>query len=432
MRRSVLFPLAALVSLALAACSGPNATMPRTTVTGVSPSELTVDTESFVVDGANFFQYPGGDGTRAEFCGVSVTAELIDPSSRTITLAPAGRVTVEAGDRIRVAVPTGAFQPGVSDLRLVRPDGSVTVVEGAVNCVAAPTEEPQPNRAPTASVEFAGQAYGDGSRVVTYGSTSTDPDGDELSYAWEAWSIPMYGEEAPEPEPVVGVADGGTFVITRPDADFHFLRLTVTDPGGLSDSVMFVTMLDPLGDAGVAGVAGGLVPQQVDESPIDAVRTSWTLDADRTTTLFELEAASGFTLPAYDPGTCSGGEPVHALGSMALRPQQLVGLPELIGFLVFLPGVDLFDPAAGEVSTSLVMAALPSNEDGTFSLLDSTSSDLCDPEAALVRVTPSVDDRVLSFGIPSELVGVDSLMFGLIGSTGGSTDIVPDGLLPLL
>lgn len=425
MRRFTPLALAAAAALLLAACTGPSAGMPDVTVSSISPSQLTVDTASFTIEGANFFEYVDGEGTRVEFCGVSVVAELIDPSSRTINLAPAGRVSIEAGERVVVEVPAEGLQPGVSDLRIVRPDGSATVIADGITCVAAPTEELQENRAPTARIEVANHDYDLETRVLSYRSASTDPDGDELTYAWEAWSLPIIGQEEPVLEPVAGVVNGAEFVVTRPAMDFHFLELTVTDPAGLSDSVMFLTILDPLGDLRLP-----IAPQAMElpEPPaIDFVRASWTLDAERGTTLFELEAEADFKLPAYDPGYCM---PAPTSDAGALLPQQDDEVPTLGGGLLFLTGFNFADPQSSEIDSLFALSLDHSNADGSFNLFSAETGDVCDPTAAVSSVSVSAGDGMLRFGLPSSFVGLDSMMIGLIGAVGGGVDTIPELGLP--
>src|SRR5690606_27501135 len=121
--------MAALVAAILAACAG-TAPLSEMSVSSVAPAGAY---GSFVVDGSGFFQYLDGRGTRVEACGVTVDAELVGAVTSEAVLPPAGLVAVEVAERIAFSVPAGAGS-GTSDVRVVRPDGRATVVEGAITC----------------------------------------------------------------------------------------------------------------------------------------------------------------------------------------------------------------------------------------------------------------------------------------------------------
>lgn len=160
------------------------------------------------------------------------------------------------------------------------------------------------------------------------------------------------------------------------------------------------------------------------------MRASWTADPDEGVMRYEVEFADAFTLPAGQPGPCM--EPALA-GSLALGPQQADGLPEMIGMFLFVTGVDLDDPAAIGSPRTLMMYAVP-DASGSYLVFDPEASDPCDPASALAAVRPTVEGNVLRFAVPSAVVGVDSVMMGVVGSTSdGLMDIVPEiPFLPII
>lgn len=432
MRRVAVLTTGLACLLILAACGRPGAPLAEPTVSAVSPARVTPETTDLTITGSNFFRYLDGEGARVEFCGVSAVAELVAPQLRTVTLAPAGRVSVETGSVLRAAVPSG-IEAGTSALRVALPGGREVVLADAVTC-AVDEEEPTPvpNRAPTARIALAAHEAVAGSRLLTYVSESTDPDGDELEYAWAAWSLPLSSEEAPTPQPIEGSVDGERFSVMRPEEDFHFLRLTVTDPHGLTDTVTFVTTLDPIGDVPFGGLPT-LEQLDADEPPVaDVVRTSWTHDPEADVTRFEVELVDAFTLPAPAPGLCSPPTPTSA-GFAALAPQQAEALVELHGLFVFITGIDLDAPDAEVVPTMLMMYAIP-NEAGKYVIVDMATELDCESGDGVTEVEPSVDGNVLRFAVPSAVVDVESFMFGMVGGAPeGELDMIPNMLaLPIL
>lgn len=165
---------AASLTAALAACTGPFA-MPATTVEAVS---AVGPAGTFTVTGDGFFQFPGGPGMRVEACGVTVDAAIVDPATVEVLLPPAGLVTVQAGDTLTVTLP-GVVAAGRSDLRVVRPDGQVVVVEDAVDCPA-----PGPEDRPVVAAISADVTEGVAPLTVSFSAAASTGDA-PLTYAWD-------------------------------------------------------------------------------------------------------------------------------------------------------------------------------------------------------------------------------------------------------
>lgn len=111
---------------------------------------------------------------------------------------------------------------GASNQSTALPRGYVTVGEtNGAPTPPTPAPEPDDNEAPTADFEVSA----DGTSGLSFNfdaSDSSDPDGDDLLYAWDFGD----GEEA------TGVEVSHTYG----DADTYEVELTVTDPDGKSDS----------------------------------------------------------------------------------------------------------------------------------------------------------------------------------------------------
>lgn len=136
--RARLLSLLALVTLALSACMGDSAhSLASVELASVTPDAVTADASIITITGANFFQSTTAGSMRVEACGVTTTANIVEPLTQTVLLPPAGKLVVEAGDRLTAELPSEGFEPGVSDVRVTRPDGSSAVLEAAITCGAA-------------------------------------------------------------------------------------------------------------------------------------------------------------------------------------------------------------------------------------------------------------------------------------------------------
>jgi hypothetical protein len=100
---------------------------------------------------------------------------------------------------------------------------------------------PPPNRAPVARITPASPSTPEGTPITLSASTSSDPDGDTLSYAWD-----IDGD---------GFDDGGsaTLTVAAPRAATGDVRVRVSDPKGLSNIAtvsLVITNVAPTVDAG--------------------------------------------------------------------------------------------------------------------------------------------------------------------------------------
>lgn len=142
MRSRNIFPLLLLaLKLLLAACMGDTA--PR--LENLRLTSATVTDGVITVVGQNFYQGETGS-MRLEACGVTLAGELVEPVTQTLLLPPGAKLTVQTGERLSAELPSEGFEPGVSDVRVIRPDGASATLEGAITCVAATdpeTEEPE-------------------------------------------------------------------------------------------------------------------------------------------------------------------------------------------------------------------------------------------------------------------------------------------------
>lgn len=218
---SKLLALGALV-LFLAACSNPLGVFPEASVTQVS----TVSAEgTFTVSGTNFFQYPSGAGMRVEVCGVTLPAEVVNPVMTEILLPPAGIIRVEVGEELTVTLPAGLVG-GSGDLRIVRPDGQVTLVVGGVACPAAPRPDSTAVAALSADV-----TEGYAPLRVSFGSAGSSGEG-ALSFLWEFGD----GTTSTESSALHTFTTAGEYTVT----------LSVTDETGVPDiATVLVTVLAP-------------------------------------------------------------------------------------------------------------------------------------------------------------------------------------------
>jgi len=245
--RARLLSLLALLTLALSACMGgaPSA-FGDVTLTGVTPDRVTADALTLTITGTRFFQAADGAGMRVEACGVTATATILEPVTRTVVLPPAGKVVVQAGERLTAELPTEGMVAGASDLRVTRPDGDSAVLAGALTCVVAtdpegeepqdpaePGEDPE-NTPPVAQAQDLETAENEALAITLL---ATDADGDALTFT--ITSEPEHGT-------LTGDAPELTFT---PDTNWYgedAFTFTVEDGRGGSDSATVTITVHPL------------------------------------------------------------------------------------------------------------------------------------------------------------------------------------------
>lgn len=211
-----------MLVLAVAACSNPQALFPAASVKQVSA--VAAD-GTFTVTGANFFQYPDGAGMRVEVCGVTLPADIVAPAPSQVLLPPAGVVRVELGDELRVTLPAGPLG-GSGALRVVRPDGQVTVVEGAVVCPSATLPDPT-----AVAVLGADVTEGYAPLQVSFDASGSSGEG-ELSVLWD------FGDGA------TSTAGSVQHTFTTPGE--YLVTLLVNDETGSPDTATaLITVLAP-------------------------------------------------------------------------------------------------------------------------------------------------------------------------------------------
>ena len=219
MRRLRVLFVAALLTVLAACGSDGRAPFPDVTITSVNPAELAPGAE-LIITGSNYYAVSGVAGTRVEVCGVTFSGTLIEPLTRSILLPPGGTITAEVGNMLTGALPTEGFTPGLSDVRLTRPDGSSAVLVNGVTWVD-PGKEPEPT--PVTAVITASNATGIAPVTISFdatGSTGIAP----LTYGW---SFGDDTEGSNDAETEHEFATAGIYTVT----------LTVTDANGETDTV---------------------------------------------------------------------------------------------------------------------------------------------------------------------------------------------------
>jgi surface protein/VCBS repeat-containing protein len=128
----------ALAGLALAACGGSGGSpLGEASVSNVTPPAVSREGAHITITGANLFQPVTSVGFPAELsatlCGAQLEDLQVQGELKTISLPPAGRVTVREGDTVTGTL-EGHQQSGPGDLTLRLPDGRVVTKEGVVTC----------------------------------------------------------------------------------------------------------------------------------------------------------------------------------------------------------------------------------------------------------------------------------------------------------
>jgi hypothetical protein len=177
-------------------------------------------------------------------------AASADPDGDELTyswsvLGGAAEVTLDGAD---TAAPT--FTPPVQgeyEFSLTVSDGELsatdTVTVLGLNDVEGSNERPEANAGKDAIV-FVGE------EVILDGSASTDPDGDELSYAWGVQAPVDVALDASSSNPSFSPTVPGTYIFTLSVSDglltsaFDFVVITVLDPGSDEDGDGIPTIED--------------------------------------------------------------------------------------------------------------------------------------------------------------------------------------------
>ena len=122
----------------MAACGGSGGSpLGEASVSNVTPAAVSREGAHITITGANLFQpvtsvgFPAG--LSATVCGAQLEDLQVRGELKTISLPPAGRVTVREGDTVTGTL-EGHQQSGPGDLTLRLPDGRVVTKEGVVTC----------------------------------------------------------------------------------------------------------------------------------------------------------------------------------------------------------------------------------------------------------------------------------------------------------
>lgn len=239
--RTVRTLIAAATLLLLAAC-GTNNTLPEPTITGVTPTEVQAGTE-ITITGSNYYAVQNHANVRVEACGVTVPATLVNPVTRSILLPPGSEITAQVGTNLTAELPEDGFTTGLSDVRVIRPDGSTAVLENAVTC-SIPAEEPEPEPTPVSAVLNSSSTVGVAPAVIEFNATGSTGEG-ELEFAWD------FGVEdaaSTETAPTYEYTEAGSFAVT----------LTVTDEAGATATATETITVHPALQAVIhrSGVTG--------------------------------------------------------------------------------------------------------------------------------------------------------------------------------
>lgn len=127
-----------LLAASLAACSGPGASpLGEPTVSAVTPDRVSREGGTVTITGTNLFEAGSGLGfpaeLRAELCGMPLRDLRLQGQERTVTMPPAGRVSVTVGAALTGTL-AGHELDGPGDLVLTLPDGRRVTAEGVVDC----------------------------------------------------------------------------------------------------------------------------------------------------------------------------------------------------------------------------------------------------------------------------------------------------------
>jgi len=135
---------------------------------------------------------------------------------------------------------------------------TVTDTAGATDTETVSVTVNALNQAPTAVIQMTSTGVNEGANVSLNGSTSSDPDGDTLTYDWSQLSGPSV---------TLNSATSATSTFTAPSVSSSIqlsFRLTVTDPSGETSSADVTITVNDIpesgGGSGGGSSGGGSIP----------------------------------------------------------------------------------------------------------------------------------------------------------------------------
>ena len=374
------------VTLSSATAASPTFTAPSSPAT--LTFELTVtdpgglsDSDQVVVSVGKPVANAGVDQTAAP--GATVTLDgsgSSDPDRETLTY----RWTQTAGTAVALSSVTAASptftapsSPATLTFELTVTDPGGLSDSDQVSIIV--------NRAPIANAG-ADQTVALGATVSLDGSGSSDPDGDTLSYIWSQTGGTVVTLNNPQTSVATFTAPASAATLT-----FH---LTVTDPGGLSDSgQVSVSVGTPVARAGAdqrvdPGATVTLDGSGSSDPDSETLTYSWTQTAGTTVTLSSATAASPtftapstpttltFQLTVTDPGGLSDSDQVSVAVNRAPTADASADQTVVLGATVTLDGSGSSDPDGEVLSYSWrqVFADFPEPGEAVVTLSSATAA----------------------------------------------------------
>lgn len=221
MRRGlVILGLATMLAGLLVACTNPMGGL-KLEVTRVGQFDANGLLE---ITGKNFVQQENGAGMRVQACGVTLPAELVQPTRAEVLLPPAGLTAALVSTELRLQVPIEHLTGGVSDVRVIRPDGRSVMLESAAVCALPAVDEPATE---TVAVLNADVTSGKAPLVVNFSAAGSTGEG-ALAYAWD------FGDG--------GSASAGAAQHTFTTVGDFTVTLTVTSESGTSSAEQVISV----------------------------------------------------------------------------------------------------------------------------------------------------------------------------------------------